>query len=195
MAAGAAAFAALAAGALPTSARADVVGAAVVRHASPKVDDAPPPANVTLAIEASSPRGAWKMRVTNEGDVPVTIVADARLLALDVTPRSARKAVHCELPGEMRPQDDSTRPLVLPPKRAYVERFEPRLYCLDGSPPRRPRPGRDCDRDARMERARRAPAPRGLAHRGPRDASGAEQVDSSRCPSRSPTSRRPRPSR
>ena len=133
VAAGAAAFAALAAGALPTSARADVVGAAVVRHSSPKVDDAPPPANVTLAIEASSPRGAWKMRVTNEGDVPVTIVADARLLALDVTPRSARKPVHCELPGEMRPQDDLTRPLVLPPKRSYVERFEPRLYCLDGA--------------------------------------------------------------
>jgi hypothetical protein len=73
------------------------------------------------------------MRVTNQGDVPVTIVADARLLALDVTPRSARKAEHCELPGEMRPEDDLSRPLVLPPKRSYAERFEPRLYCLEGS--------------------------------------------------------------
>ena len=73
------------------------------------------------------------MRVTNGGDVPVTLVADARLLALDVTPRSARKAEHCELPGEMRPQDDLSRPLVLPPKRTYAERFEPRLYCLSGS--------------------------------------------------------------
>jgi hypothetical protein len=73
------------------------------------------------------------MRVTNEGDVPVTIVADARLLALDVTPRSARKSEHCELPSEMRPDNDLTRPLVLPPKRSYAERFEPRLYCLDGS--------------------------------------------------------------
>jgi len=73
------------------------------------------------------------MRVTNEGDVPVTVVADARLLALDVTPRSARKSEHCELPAEMRPQDDLGRPLVLPPKRSYAERFEPRLYCLEES--------------------------------------------------------------
>jgi hypothetical protein len=103
------------------------------RRPSPKAEDAPPPADVTLSIEASSPRGPWKMRVTNEGDVPVTIVADARLLALDVTPRSARKAEHCELPSEMRPEDDLSRPLVLPPKRSYAERFEPRLYCLEGS--------------------------------------------------------------
>jgi hypothetical protein len=127
-----AAFVALAAGVIPASATADAVGGAVARRASPKIDDAPPPANVTLAIEASSPRGPWKMRVSNEGDVPVTIVADARLLALDVTPRSGRKAEHCELPGEMRPQDDLARPLVLPPRRAYAERFEPRLYCLEG---------------------------------------------------------------
>jgi hypothetical protein len=73
------------------------------------------------------------MRVTNDGDVPVTIVADARLLSLDVTPRSVRKPEHCELPGEMRPQDDLARPLVLAPKRSYAERFEPRLYCLEGS--------------------------------------------------------------
>jgi hypothetical protein len=149
------AFAALTAGTIPASARADSgasppvapkappVAAAPVAakasfkaaaaHAAPKADDAAPPANVTLAIEASTPRGPWKMRVTNDGDVPVTIVADARLLGLDVTPRSARKPEHCELPGEMRPQDDLARPLVLPPKRSYVERFEPRLYCLEGS--------------------------------------------------------------
>jgi hypothetical protein len=31
----------------------------------------------------------------------------------------------------MRPQDDLGRPIVLPPKRTYAERFEPRLYCLE----------------------------------------------------------------
>jgi hypothetical protein len=124
------AFAALAASAFPALAKPDALGspAAPVRKAS----EVAPPANVTLAIEASTTRGPWKMRVTNEGDVPVTIVADARLLSLDVTPRSARKAEHCQLPDEMRPQDDLARPLVLPPKRSYSERFEPRLYCLDG---------------------------------------------------------------
>ncbi|HEX4445841.1 MAG TPA: hypothetical protein VH044_03870 [Polyangiaceae bacterium] len=88
--------------------------------------------DIKLTIEASTPRGVWRMRVTNEGDVPVTLAADARLLAIDVTPRDARKPEHCELPADMRPDDDLTRPLVLPPKRSYAERFEPRLYCLDG---------------------------------------------------------------
>ncbi len=72
------------------------------------------------------------MRVTNHGSVPLAIVADARLLMLDVTPRSAHKAEHCELPSDMRPQNDLERPLVLPPGRTYSEQFEPRLYCLDG---------------------------------------------------------------
>ena len=70
------------------------------------------------------------MRVTNDGDVPVRIVADARLLALDVTPRGAKTPVRCELPPDMRPADDLERPLVIPPRRSYAETFEPRLYCF-----------------------------------------------------------------
>jgi hypothetical protein len=98
-----------------------------------KAEPAPtvPPANVTLGIEAPTTRGPWTMRVTNEGDLPVALVADARLLSLDVTARGARVAEHCELPSDMRPQDDLGRPIVLPPKRTYAERFEPRLYCLE----------------------------------------------------------------
>jgi hypothetical protein len=92
---------------------------------------APPPANVSLVIDAPMTRGVWTMRVTNDGDVPVTLVADARLLSFEVTPRGARTSEHCELPAEMRPQDDLGRPIVLPPKRTYAERFEPRLYCLE----------------------------------------------------------------
>jgi hypothetical protein len=106
---------------------------AASKRTPPKTEEVLPAANVTLTIEASTPRGPWKMRVTNDGDVPVTLAADARLLALDVTPRSARKSEHCELPAEMRPQDDLGRPLVLPPHRSYAERFEPRLYCIDGA--------------------------------------------------------------
>jgi hypothetical protein len=68
--------------------------------------------------------------MTNDGSVPVRVVADARLLGLDVTPRGARKAERCELPPDMRPGDDLDRGLVLPPGRAYVESFEPRLYCF-----------------------------------------------------------------
>ena len=74
------------------------------------------------------------MRVTNHGDIPVRLVADARLLVLEVTPRSAAKAVRCELPADMRPGDDMERPLVLPAGRSYVESFEPRLYCFGTRP-------------------------------------------------------------
>jgi hypothetical protein len=73
------------------------------------------------------------MRVTNDGDIPLRITADARLLALDVTPRSAARALRCELPFDMRPGDDLETPLVLPPRRSYAESFEPRLYCFGGA--------------------------------------------------------------
>jgi hypothetical protein len=89
-----------------------------------------PLANVTLTIEAPTTRGPWAMRVVNDGDVPVRIVADARLLSLEVLPRGAREPVRCELPPDMRPEDDLERPLVLPSHKAYRENFEPTLYCL-----------------------------------------------------------------
>ncbi len=101
-------------------------------HVKPK--EPPPPVgptpDVKLTIQAPTQRGTWTMRVTNDGSVPVRLTADARLLVLDVTPRGATKPVRCELPADMRPGDDMERPLVLPPGRAYVEHFEPRLYCF-----------------------------------------------------------------
>jgi len=91
-----------------------------------------PDAQVQLSIDAPTLRGPWTMRIVNDGTLPVRVVADARWLTLDVTPRSARKAQHCELPAEMRTEDVAGRNLVLPPKRVYVEVFEPRLYCFSG---------------------------------------------------------------
>jgi hypothetical protein len=109
--------------------------AAVARRKPPARTPASPVASapapdVKLILDATTTRGPWTMRVTNEGDVPVRIVADARALWLEVTPRSARKPVRCELPEDMRPSDDLQEPLVLPPKRSYVETFEPRIYCF-----------------------------------------------------------------
>ena len=99
-----------------------------------KPKEPPPPIGPTpavkLTLDAPTPRGTWTMRVTNEGDIPLRLVADARLLVLEVTPRGATKPVRCELPADMRPGDDMERPLVLPPGRSYVESFEPRLYCF-----------------------------------------------------------------
>ena len=109
------------------------IAKAAAKGGSPKgpVETDPQP-NVQLGIEAPTTRGAWVMRLANDGDVPVRIVADARLLTLDVFPRGVREAIRCELPPEMKPEDDLERPLVLPPHRAYRETFEPRLYCVGG---------------------------------------------------------------
>ncbi|MBV9947882.1 MAG: hypothetical protein JOZ69_13595 [Myxococcales bacterium] len=107
-----------------------------VREAMPKgtvAAEAPPPPRLRLSLEAPTTRGTWKMRVKNEGEVPVRIVADARLLALDVSPRSARAPTRCELPADMRPEGDLGRALVLPGGASYSEAFEPRLYCIGGN--------------------------------------------------------------
>jgi hypothetical protein len=85
---------------------------------------------VKLALEAPTLTGRWVMRVTNQGTVPLRLVADARLIVLEITPRSARAPIRCELPADMRPADDMDRVLVLPPGRSYAEGFEPRLYCF-----------------------------------------------------------------
>ena len=97
--------------------------------AAAPVPTAPVP-DVRLALEAPTPQGPWTMRVTNHGEVPVRLAADARLLILEVTPRGEARPTRCELPADMRPGDDLDRGLVLPPGRSYAEPFEPRLYCF-----------------------------------------------------------------
>jgi hypothetical protein len=95
----------------------------------PPAPQAPAP-QVALTIDAPTARGPWTVRVVNQGQVPVRIAADARLLSLDVTPRGAPRAVHCDLPADMRPDDELETALVVPPGRAYTESFEPRLLCF-----------------------------------------------------------------
>ncbi len=85
---------------------------------------------VELTLVAPSARGPWTMRLSNTGDVPMTVVADPRLLELDVVPRGARGPVRCQLPWSMRPVDELERAVLLPPGGAIDESFEPRLYCF-----------------------------------------------------------------
>src|SRR4029077_12043842 len=54
--------------------------AAVKPKPAAAVAPAVPPPDVRLTIEVPTTRGTWTMRVTNAGDVPVRIAADARLL-------------------------------------------------------------------------------------------------------------------
>jgi len=103
-----------------------------VRRVGPKTPPASggPKPDVKVTLDAPTTHGPWTVRVANTGDIPVRLVADARLLTLELTPRGARKPLRCQLPADMRPADDTERTLVLPPKRSYSESFEPRLYCF-----------------------------------------------------------------
>ena len=106
------------------------VAAPVFAGSTPRTAPSKPAPTMVLAVEAPTLVGPWTMRVTNEGEVPVSLAADARFLTIDVTPRGARGPTRCELPPDMRPQSELDRALVVPPKRSYVESFEPRMYCF-----------------------------------------------------------------
>jgi hypothetical protein len=89
-----------------------------------------PQPNIRLTLDAPAPDAPWTMRVENTGQVPVEILADVRFLALDVTLPDAKRAIRCQLPHSMLPADTESRQLVVPPQRAYVEKFDPRLFCF-----------------------------------------------------------------
>jgi hypothetical protein len=70
------------------------------------------------------------MRVENTGEVPLRLVADARLLALEVRAPGAARSVRCVLPDDMRSFDPDDRALFLPAHKSYSQSFDPRLYCF-----------------------------------------------------------------
>ncbi len=87
------------------------------------------PPRVALTLTAPSPN-AWKLRVENTGEVPLRLVADARLLSLEITPPTG-KTVQCVLPADARPANDGgANALVFMPKAAFTATIDPRFYCL-----------------------------------------------------------------
>jgi hypothetical protein len=117
---------------------------AAARRVTRKTETAPPgppPPTLKLTVDAPGPDASWTVRVENTGAVPVRIVADARVLALDIqeegadedaSPRKghASHGVRCELPADMRPSDLDERTVVLPTGRSYAEKIDPRLFCF-----------------------------------------------------------------
>lgn len=94
----------------------------------------PPPARMWLiAPSAGSP---WTLRIDNEGDRPMRIAADVRLLQLEIERGSAakrrrRKPVRCKAPASMRPKSfPEKRALLLPPGHSYIQHFDPHLLCF-----------------------------------------------------------------
>ena len=126
------------------SAHAGPRSGAAVAPATPAAAVTPP--SLTLTLTTPGPDVPWTLRVANTGAVPLKVIADARLLSFDVTPPAsaiatdapartkprtrAPRTVHCALPADMRPRTDDDRTLVIPPARAYAEKFDPRIFCF-----------------------------------------------------------------
>lgn len=114
--------------------------------ATPEASETTASSMLTLTVQPSNKDGAtWSMSVKNTGDAPVRIVADPRLLVLELTPppppesetANAKKkkpskpvVLRCELPKDTRPANDEERELVLPPKRSWSAHIDPRFYCF-----------------------------------------------------------------
>jgi hypothetical protein len=86
-----------------------------------------PPAPVAMSVEAPSAAGPWILRVQNQGDAPMRIHADARLMHLLVAP-AGKGYTSCVLPSPLHEGDG--RELVLKPGETYREPFDPRLFCF-----------------------------------------------------------------
>lgn len=115
--------------------------------AHPVEAEAFPPPPVSFRVIAPSAKGPWLLRVDNEGDQPVRIAADVRLLrfevrapAADKTPKSLvhqggwqRRATVCDGPSIFGIGDHFPvgRELILEPGHSFVEEFDPRLICFD----------------------------------------------------------------
>ncbi len=127
---------------------------AVAAPKKPVVEVLPPP-SISLRVDPRQD-DQWVMEISNDGEVPLRVIADARLLRLEITPPpvvvsavitapplKAKLVVKtaktnkaddghriCELPTSMR---SSERVLELPPHTRYLEAFDPRLFCLGAS--------------------------------------------------------------
>lgn len=110
------------------------------------VEPEPTPApQVTLEVTPGAGGAPWRLQVTNKESTPVRLVADPRLLILELTPpapaeppkKPARpgralevKGLRCELPSELRPASDADHDLVVPPSRSWSTTFDPIFYCF-----------------------------------------------------------------
>lgn len=122
----------LARAALTLGCAAVVLGHAGASAAQPPAKAAPlPPAPVSIRVIAPSPDPPWTIEVQNEGDRPIRIPADVRLLTFEIQRPGSRERVPCKpAPGQKPTRFPAARELVLAPGESWVETFDPRLFCF-----------------------------------------------------------------
>ncbi len=97
-----------------------------------------PSPRITLEITPGEADAPWSLRVKNEGEVPLRLVADPRLLRLTITPpktelsprKKPEKPFVCALPEDARPTNDIVGARVLGPGKSFSQRFDVRFFCF-----------------------------------------------------------------
>ncbi|WP_207213797.1 hypothetical protein [Sorangium cellulosum] len=120
----------------PAGARATASRASAKSAKKAKAPEPPPlpPAPARVWLIAPTPRGPWTLRIDNEGDRPMRIPADVRLLRLEIDTfdqRKKKKTFRCAAPAGLKPTGfPERRALLLAPGQSFIERFDPRLLCF-----------------------------------------------------------------
>ncbi len=84
-----------------------------------------------LHVAERGPGKPWIIAVSNDGNAPTVLVADTRLLWLDVTVPGAKKSTQCRLPVDLLPKDAEPRlNITLVPGESVAQLIDPRLYCF-----------------------------------------------------------------
>jgi hypothetical protein len=86
---------------------------------------------LALRVRESGPTLPWLLRIVNEGDTPVDLIADTRLLWFEVKLPGQKKATTCKLPDALGPGAAEKRlKVTLEPGEGVQDLFDPRLYCF-----------------------------------------------------------------
>ena len=86
---------------------------------------------LVLHVAERGPDKPWVIAVSNEGNTPTVLVADTRLLWLEVQVPGAKKPITCRLPADLLPKDAEPRlNIKLIPGESVAQLIDPRLYCF-----------------------------------------------------------------
>src|SRR5512140_2374695 len=92
---------------------------------------APDQPSIALEVSEKGPNLPWTVVVRNDGDVPVRLVADPRLLWFEVVAPGNKKTQVCRLPEELFPQKPvKDREVELKPRERVTSKFDPRFQCF-----------------------------------------------------------------
>lgn len=84
-----------------------------------------------LQVTQYDPGLPWRYELINQGEGPIRISADPRLLWFEVQVPGKKKRQTCRLPKEIFPERvDQDFTLILRPGERFGQHFDPRLYCF-----------------------------------------------------------------